>query len=216
VDLLERIERPGDEGPSTAHFGELRARLLFELRETEESAAAATKAIDAFRASLNTAVEADDAAEDERRRDWSVLARALAVRADARLQSGDRYGATEDAVEAIDLHPARAPRRALDVLRRANGQKSGSARRLTLILEGQLPEAEGRYRAFFVNVQVVADDAGEGVEFAKRFVPDAARSTLTVAESTDEGPAEEDWKGVYSCSGLILFDPDAPEEDAGG
>jgi tetratricopeptide (TPR) repeat protein len=206
--LLDRVERPGPEAPSATHFAELRARLLFADGDIDGSIDAATRAIDLFVADL----KAPDAGDDPPPPDWSVAARAFALRADRRLRLGDREGATEDALRAIDIHPARAPARALDVLRRADARPAEGARRLKLLLQGELPPIEGHgRRGFFVSVNVVADDAAEAVEFARRFVREEARDGLSI----DEGAAEEPWKGVYGCSPLHVFDPDAGEENGG-
>jgi tetratricopeptide (TPR) repeat protein len=208
LDLLDRLELPGPDAPSAAHFKELRARLLFEDGDTDGSVDAATRAIDLFIAGLDAA-----GASNAPPPDWSLAARAFAVRADGRLRRGDRDGATDDALRAIDIHPAQAPRRALDVLRRADARPAINARRLKLLLQGELPPSEehGR-RGFFVSAKVVADDDAEALEFARRFVREEARDGLTIEELTDEGAAEEAWKGVYWCSPLHVFDPAAREE----
>src|SRR4051812_26314819 len=46
LDLLDRVELPGDDGPSRAHFAEFRARLFFDLGEFGKSIDAATVAMD--------------------------------------------------------------------------------------------------------------------------------------------------------------------------
>ena len=213
LDVLDRIELPGNQGPEPAHFAELRARLLFGTGQYAAAIASASAALESF---------ADEASADDasgRTPDWQVLGRAYTVRADAKLRSGDAAGAMEDAAEAVELLRAQAPARALDVLRRAEGRRPPEGRRLKLLLEGELPadEGEGR-RGFFVSVDVVASDATEGLQFARRFVPEPARPGLEVAEVEDLGPAGEELGGVYFCSGLAIFDPDAPgdENEASG
>jgi tetratricopeptide (TPR) repeat protein len=208
LDLLDRIELPGPEAPSAAHFAELRARLLFQDGDVDGSIGAATEAVELFSAAL-----AHDTGSADDGPDWSVAARALAVRAEARLRLSDHEGATEDALRAIDIGPAQAPRRALDVLRRVDARPAAGARRLNLLLQGELPpQQQVPRRGFFFTVDVVADDPAEGLEFARRFVPDEARDGLAIEEVTDKGAATEPWKGVYGCTGLVVFDPDAPDE----
>lgn len=199
LDMLDRVEAPDD--PSPARFAELRARLFFDTGELTRSIDAATEAIKRIE-------------ESDGEPDWEVLTGAFAVRADAKLRSGDGAGALEDVAEAIDMGPSLAPWRALDVLRRIDARPAKGSREWTLLLEGALPEAENpAHRGFFVNMTVVADDAAEGLEFARRFVPDAARADLKISEVTDRGPATESWKGVYGCGPLHVFDPAAVEED---
>lgn len=215
LDLLDRIERPEPPGPSPAHFAELRARLLFDLGRFNDAIEASTQAVDRFgeQAEVHEG-GSDDEEEQPEPLEWDVLARAYAVRADARLALGDPVGAVEDATACIDLGPPHAPARALDVLRRAEGKTSSSSHRYVLLLEGEMPgDEEGERRGFFVSMHVVAGSAAEGLEYARRFVPDAARPGLSLAEADDKGAAPGELPGVYWCGLLHTFDPDAPQDD---
>ena len=99
-------------------------------------------------------------------------------------------------------------------LQRTDGQSSPVSRRYVLVIEGELPADEGSGRiGFFVSMHVVADSVAEGLNFAHRFVPDAARPGLSVADVNDEQPAAGELKGVYWCGLLHSFDPDAPQEN---
>jgi hypothetical protein len=143
-----------------------------------------------------------------------MMARAFAVRADAKLASGDAAGAIEDAESSIDMNPSEAPERAMTTLRQAEGQRSATARRLKLLVQGEMPDdGEQRRMGFFMSLDVVADDAAEALAFARRFVPEGARPSLDVEEVEDHGAADDRLKGAYWCGQPSWFDPDAPEND---
>jgi tetratricopeptide (TPR) repeat protein len=218
LDVLDRVELPGSD-PSPAHFSELRARLLFDVGRFDEAIEAATLAEEQFTTDAEAyADKANEASAEDAREDvpldWIMMARVFAVRADARLACGDAAGAIEDAESSIDINPPDAPDRALATLRQAEGQRSEAARQLRLLVRGEIAiDEEPRRLGFFTWLDVVADDAAEAMEFARRFVPEAARPSLEIDEKEDHGAVADRLKGVYVCGQPQFFDPDAPDDE---
>jgi tetratricopeptide (TPR) repeat protein len=138
LEVLARLESPGDEGPSAEHFDELRARLLFDVGRFNECVETATRVIDALAA---------HAAEvDESDMDYSLLSRAYAARAMANLRLGDAAAATEDAEQSIAAvgGGAQTPQWAMQALREAAGAKSRTAKWFDPHPHRSLPRAAGR------------------------------------------------------------------------
>lgn len=206
MEVLARLESPGEEGPTVEHFDELRARLLFDLNRFDDCVETATRAIDAL------AARAADDGESEI--DYLLLSRAYAVRAMAHLRLGDRDAAIEDAEDSIAASGggAQTPTRAMEALREAYGQKSQAAQLFDLILNVRFPTPQEGSIGFLVRMQIIADDVDEAAYLARPFLPPDTRDVPPTGEIESSEPAPDEFKGVVQVEGRIYYGGGDDEE----
>lgn len=222
IGVIDRLERPDDDGPSPGDFAELRARLLLALDRIDDAIVAADEAVEWFGRHSRSEDDGDDDAEahpDARRRDMTTRSRAYATRAAARSRLGERSAALEDVDLAI-IHGAGGgngiPSRVYDVLRDLDAATSPAAQLFRVLVKGLLVEDEedDAPLGFYLPMQIIADDVAEALGYALRFVPEPSRPGAEIAEAEIIEPAADALKGVVFCGPFSTWDPIAAD-DAG-
>jgi tetratricopeptide (TPR) repeat protein len=208
IEVLARLESPGDEGPTAEHFDELRARLLFDLGRFDECVETATRVIDTLAAHAAAEVDESDV-------DYLLLSRAYAARAMAHLRLGDAAAATEDAEQSIAAAGggAQTPQWAMQALREAAGEKSPTAKWFDLILTVHFPAPQDGSIGFVVRMGIVADHVDEAVRLARPFLPPETGESRPRVEVQSAEPAIDEFKGVAHVQARIYFASEDEDDD---